>query len=333
MSVWSLVAITASIVAQPSPRVTKPAALQRDDIVALVAPAGPVDERLYSSVAEVLAGLGLRARSFIVEPRIGYLSAKDDTRASALNRAIRDPSVRAILCMRGGYGTPRILDRIDYTSLRRDPKIIIGYSDITALLIAIHRRTGLVTFHGPMGQDLVTNSRGPLSKFTRTHFREAFTVASPFFADWGNAKSERTLVEGVAEGRLMGGNLSMITATLGTPYEIDTRDTILFIEDVNEKSFRIDRMLAQLRLAGKLDTVRGVILGSFVNCGLESQRVAIPLNTVFRDYLRPLGVPVLEGYPAGHGLRDHATLPFGVRVRLDASSGTLTILEDAVDSR
>ena len=235
MSVWSLLVVAASVTTQPSPRTTKPPALRPDDVIALVAPAGPVDKRLYEQVSQVLTEFGFRSRSFVVEPRVGYLAADDEARVKALNRAIRAPDVRAILCMRGGYGTPRILDRVDYEGLRRNPKIIIGYSDITALLIAVNRQTGLVTFHGPMGQELVTTSRRRVSQFTKLHFRDALTSESASFADWGKSDTRRTLVDGVAEGRLTGGNLSMIAATLGTPYEIKTQGAILFLEEVSEK--------------------------------------------------------------------------------------------------
>ncbi len=308
-----------------------PPALQPGDTIALVAPASSVDTATFKNAATILRDLGFRVVYYPAATRRGYLAADDSTRAGELNAFIRSPDVKAIICMRGGYGTPRILDKVDYNTLRSNPKILVGYSDITALLLAAERHAGLVVFHGPIGADLVSGAKKGFSPFTADHLWPALGGDTSRFSRWGRQPGERfrALVSGEASGRLTGGNLSLVCATLGTPYEIDTRDAILFLEDVNEKAFRIDRMLAQLRLSGKLKTIRGVVLGSFLNCGKE--RDAIPLDTIFHDYFESLGVPVLAGFPAGHGLRDHAMLPLGARVRLDATAGTLSILENIVD--
>ncbi len=311
----------------------KPPALRRGDRIALVAPAGPVDDATVRAVMRALSGQGFEPEPWIPDrPARGYLAADDDARAAAFNGAVRDPEVRAILCLRGGYGTPRILDRIDFAALRADPKIVIGYSDITALLIAVQRRAGLIAFHGPVGRELVAKGSAD-SPLTKAYLWDALRGETSEFGAWGKraTKRLRAIAPGRAEGTLTGGNLSLVAATIGTPYEIDTRGAILFLEDVNEKAFRIDRMLAQLRLAGKLANVRGVVLGSFTGCGRESG--AISLGEVFRDYFVPLGVPIVEGFPSGHGLRDHVTLPFGARVRLDAGALTLTLLESPVAPR
>ena len=313
--------------------IVRPPALRPGATIALVAPAGPIDDALVRRAREVLRDRGFEVKIWLPDSkRRGYLAADDVARAEMLNGAIRDPQVRAILCLRGGYGTPRILDRIDYSALRAQPKAIVGYSDITALLNAIRTKTGLVTVHGPMAREL-TGPRGP-SPFTEQHLLELLqtTDRSKIAAKpWGRVPGRplKALVGGVAEGRLAGGNLSLLVATLGTPYAVDTEGTILFLEDVGEYSFRIDRMLAQLRLAGKLAKVRGVVLGSFSGCGPKNSS-SLPLRRVFLDYFAGLNVPVVEGFPAGHALYDHVALPLGVRARLDADSGTLTLLEPAV---
>ena len=316
--------------AKTTPLPRRAPALRPGDTVGLVAPAGAIAESVFDQVASRLARRGFSVISFIATPRRGYLAADDPSRLDALNRAIHASEVKAILCMRGGYGTPRLLDGVDYEALKKNPKIIIGYSDITALLTAIQRRTGIVVFHGPMGQEFVGVSGPNLTPRARDYFWKTLSGDMPPSPSWVKPPRVRSLVDGVAEGRLTGGNLSMISSTLGTPYEIDTREAILFLEDVNEKSFRIDRMLAQLRLAGKLREVRGIILGSFVNCGPAGNK-SLSLNDVFLDYFYALGVPVVQGYPAGHGLRDHLVLPLGETVRVDATRATISILHRPVD--
>jgi muramoyltetrapeptide carboxypeptidase len=309
--------------------------LRKGDTIGLVAPASPIP----GDIVRAATG-NLERRGFAVKlapgagEKRGYLAGSDATRADDLNALLRDPSVKAILCLRGGYGSPRILDRIDYDALRRDPKIIIGYSDITALLLAVQRQAGVVAFHGPMGGEW--GGRG-ITPFSEKYFWDAFTASSPLFADWGGErahgmKEPTTLVPGSAEGILTGGNLSVLCSLLGTPYELDTRGAILFLEDVSERPFRIDRMLNQLRLAGKLREARGVLLGAFTSCEDPNPSSSLSLGEVFTDYFVPLGVPVLADYPAGH-VPDQATLPIGVRVRLDATARKLSLLESPVSGR
>jgi muramoyltetrapeptide carboxypeptidase len=263
--------------------------------------------------------------------RRGYLAADDKTRAAELNAFFLDKSVKAILCLRGGYGSPRILDRLDYDAIRQNPKIFIGYSDITALLNGIHTKTGLVSFHGPMAKEF-SIGKG-LTPYTEKYFWPAFTPESKLFADWGGAGPKgrshlKTLAGGKAEGVLVGGNLSVLTCTIGTPYEARSRDCILFLEDVSETPFRIDRMLNQLRLSGMLGRYKGVILGSFTGC-LPLRGSGIGLLDVFDHYFEKLGVPVLSGYAAGHQ-PDQATLPIGARVRLDATAKKVSLIETPV---
>jgi len=333
MPLPAIFTLTLVLAGQSAEQTLKPPALRRGDTIGLVAPASPLAEaRTRAAVTN------LQKRGFIVRversgKRRGYLATSDEARASALNRLIHDPAVKAIVCLRGGYGSPRILDRIDYAALVKQPKIIVGYSDITALLIAVRQKTGLVTFHGPMGNEL--GAKRGLSPFTEKYYWEALrNPATPLLTDWGGERSGGmrapiTIVGGEAEGVLVGGNLSVICSTMGTPYEIDTRDCILFLEEVSEKPFRIDRMLNQLRLAGKLQQARGILLGSFPGCKARDAE-ELALSEIFMDYFAPLGVPVLYEFPAGH-VPDHAILPFGVKMKLDAIAGRLTILEPPVE--
>ena len=314
----------------------KPVPLRKGDTIGLVAPASPIPAETVRAATQ-----NLERRGFAVKlapgsgEKRGYLAGSDATRADDLNALLRDPSVKAVLCLRGGYGSPRILDRIDYEALRRDPKIIVGYSDITALLLAVQRQAGVVAFHGPMGGEWGVG-RG-ITPFSEKYFWDAFTSSSPLFADWGGdrahgMKEPTTLVPGSVEGILIGGNLSVLCSLLGTPYELDARGAILFLEDVSERPFRIDRMLNQLRLAGKLREARGVLLGAFTSCEDPNPASSLSLGEVFTDYFAGLGVPVLADYPAGH-VPDQATLPIGIRVRLDATARKLSLLEPPVSGR
>jgi muramoyltetrapeptide carboxypeptidase len=303
----------------------RPQKLRAGDMVALVAPAGPLASPEELERAEkIVRTLGLVPR---VMPgaslQLGYLAGSDERRAADFNEAVRDPQVRGIFALRGGYGTMRILDRIDYDACRRDPKVILGYSDLTALLNVITQRTSVVTFHGPVAA---------LSDFTENEvawLRAAVMSAEPLGTLC--VPDARVLSGGVAKGRLAGGNLSLITALVGTPHEIDTAGTILVIEDVDEAPYRIDRMLTQLRLSSALNSVAGIVAGGFTNCDVpEDHRYAgLRLADVLADRLRDLGVPVLLDLPVGH-IEEQWTLPLGAMASLDTEERSLTITESAV---
>ncbi|CAK17474.1 S66 peptidase family protein [Pseudomonas entomophila] len=287
-----------------------PKALPDNACFAIVAPAGPA--RVDADKArQWFERRGYRCRLYPgVSQADGYLAGSDQQRLQDLHDAFRDPGIDAILCMRGGYGSMRLLDALDLELIRRHPKPLIGYSDITALHTAINRYSGLVTFHGAMlNADLLGDKLEP-------------TVGSLFEQLGGQlGKGDEighpaafpltTVVPGVASGRLMGGNLSMLGATMGSLAEIDTRDSILFIEDVNEPLYRVDRLLTQLRLAGKLEGVRGVLVGDFAGITVAS------LTPLLLDIFGPLGVPVLAGWRSGH-CNPNVCLPLGARVQLDA---------------
>ena len=312
----------------------KPPALKPGDTIAFIAPAGPAElaalvdykKRLEKGGYKVLFQEGIEHR------KSNYLGGTDEQRADELNAMIRDPKVRAIFPVRGGYGLTRILDRVDYADLQRDPKIITGFSDLTGLHLAIASKARVITFHSPMPMYDLWKEDKPEFKFEAVSFRRAvfadqykpgengYTVAVP-------AESKPVkLVGGVARGRLLGGNLTLICSTLGTPYAIQPKGVILFVEDVNEAPYRVDRSLSQLRLAGVLDAVAGVVVGSFSS---KDPGDAKELDRVLREYFGALKAPVVMNFPVGH-TPWNATLPEGGNVELDADKAVLRLLENPV---
>jgi len=311
-----------------------PPALKPGDTIAFVAPAAPAEMPPLLEYAARLekAGYKVRFPKGIEGRKSGYLGGTDDERAAELNAAIRDRTVRGIFPVRGGYGLTRILDRLDYAALRADPKVITGYSDLTALHLAVARHARVVTFHSPMPmRDLWQGDKAEFA-FAAASFRRAvfadqfktgevgYTIATP--PDAPPSK----LVGGTARGRLLGGNLTLICSTLGTRYAIEPKGAILFVEDVNEAPYRVDRSLSQLRLAGVLGAVAGVVVGSFTS---KDAAEAAGLDRVLREYFGALKVPVLMNFPVGHTPRN-TTLPHGARVELDADRGTLRVVENPV---
>lgn len=305
----------------------RPPRLRPGARVALVAPAGPLAEdaveralrRVRAWGWEPLLGEHARARH-------GYLAGTDEQRAADLNAALRSPDNDAIWCLRGGYGTMRILERADWEALAERPRPLVGFSDITALHLAARRR-GVVSFHGPHP------AVADLPPFAERGLLRALTVPDPggllpFPA--GGPDHAITLAGGVAEGPLVGGNLALLAATVGTPFAMRARGAILFLEEVGEPVYRVDRMLSQLLLAGALDGVAGVAIGAFSECPDPPDAGLPAAEEVLLDRLRELNVPVASGFPFGH-VPDNWTLPVGVRARLDADAGTLELLEAAVN--
>lgn len=265
--------------------------------------------------------------------RLGFLAGSDEQRAADVMELFADPQVRALVCVRGGYGSARIAPLLDYGFIAQHPKIFTGYSDLTALLCALSRRAGLVAFHGPMlAADF---ARRRASKFTLRSFLRTLTQAKApgSILEGYSGPPVKILRTGLASGPLVGGNLSVLCATLGTPYEPSFQGAILFLEDVGEAPYRIDRMLTQLAHAGRLQQLAGIAIGVNTNCvdtraslGREYRQ---SVEDVILERLSPLQIPVVAGLPFGH-IRNHATLPVGVEATLDAVHGDLTITEAAV---
>ena len=300
------------------------------DTIGVIGPASPVREEgsLERAIA-YLKELGFKVKlGESAGARYGHLSGTDEVRARDLNAMFADPQVDAILCTRGGYGTMRILDRLDYDLIRANPKLFIGFSDITALHIAFQEKCGLATVHGPMATRW--SAEFP-DGFTRPAFERVVMRPEPAgeLINAPDYPARATVNPGSAEGILVGGNLSLIAGTIGTPYEINTKDRILFIEEVGERTYCVDRMMTQLRLAGKFDDCAGVVFGDFCDCPVEYPEFGLTLEQVIRDCAAPCGKPMFTGLQAGH-VSPKLTLPLGVRVRMDADACSLTILEGAV---
>jgi muramoyltetrapeptide carboxypeptidase len=312
----------------------RPPRLKPGNRISLIAPAGPLLESDdLTRASELCRALGYEpVTGKNAYRRHGYFAGTDDDRLSDLNGALQDPSIDAIWCIRGGYGSIRLLDQVDYGALTRRPKPVIGFSDATALLNAVTRLTGMVTFHGPV-------ARASMPKFTRTHFERVLT-ASEVPGRLGRlpqpegvlvAQQNRivTLCRGVAEGPLAGGNLSLLQCLIGTPYFPELVGAILVLEDVGEDLYRVDRVLAHLRLIGALRRLAGIVVGRFTDLERSGGDGARGFDEVLADYFEPLGIPVAYGFPVGH-IDAQWTLPLGIRARLDADAGEVDLLEPAV---
>jgi len=304
--------------------------LKYGDTIGFIGPSGAVrtEGTIERAVAET-EKMGFRVKLGESCGQVyGYLSGTDEVRARDVNSMFLDDEVDAVFCLKGGYGTMRMLDLLDYEAIRKHPKIFVGYSDITAMHIAMLEKADLVTFHGPMP---VSNwSDGPMEAFTRDSLFNTL-MSDGAFGEIVNpvGYEKKTVNPGVCEGQLVGGNLSLIVGLLGTPYELNTKNRILFIEDVGEKTYAIDRMLTHLRLAGKFDDCAGVVLGDFKNCEMEYPGYSFSIEEIVKDVVVPCGKPVFSGLQSGH-CTPKLTLPFGVNCRMDADACMLTVLEPAV---
>jgi muramoyltetrapeptide carboxypeptidase len=315
------------------PALLKPPRLRPGDTVGLFASANATFLRAELEIAtESLSALGLKVKQGAhLLDRYGYFAGRDRDRAADVNALFADPGIKGVMAIRGGWGSARVLPFLDYDLIRRNPKVLMGYSDLTAILNAVHARTGLVTFHGPVGVSTWT-------PFSVEHMRrvlfdgEAPTLANPVEVKDTLVQVEdrvQTIVPGVARGRLLGGNLTVLTSIVGTTYLPDWDGAILFIEDVREQIYRIDRMLTQLALAGILGRLRGVVFGKCTRCDPGEGYGSLTLEEVFDDHLKPLGVPAWQGAMIGH-VDEQWTVPIGLSAEIDAGRGTLKLLEPAV---
>jgi muramoyltetrapeptide carboxypeptidase len=312
-------------------KLLKPFRLRRGDVIGLIAPASaPSTPRKVELAARYLEGLGYRVKlGAHVNARHGYFAGTDAERASDLNAMLNDSHVKAIFALRGGYGTPRLLPFVDYRAVRRQPKIVVGYSDLTALQLALFQRTGLVTFSGPMAAVELWQRPDP---YTEEHFWRLLT-SNRKIGVLPNPRGHMAVSRhgGRAEGRLLGGNLSLLVSNLGTPFSPSYRNALLALEDVREHFHRIDRMFTQLRNAGVLSQISGLLLGHFTRCApSDPDEPHLSLRQVFEEALRWVNSPTIEGFQYGHIPRQ-LTIPLGVRARLDADRGKVEVLESAVE--
>jgi len=314
----------------------KPKHLAPGDTVAVIAPSSPFEWPAFEKGLEALRGLGLNVihpslteekNSAAKQSIIPFLFGSDDERLDALHAAFCDKQVKGIFCARGGYGSMRLLSRLKPEVLTQNPKIFVGYSDLTALLNCLVTNYSLVCFHGPVVAKDLDRIKFPKTleslAATLMHVETSWQIDPKDF----QSKDVEILSPGEARGILVGGNLSMICATLGTDFEIQTDRKVLFLEEIGERPYRVDRLLQQLKIAKKLQKVSGIIFGDFVNCH-ETNGGPDPLEIV-RQVVKDLKVPILYGFPAGH-CAEKATLPLGINVEIDANRGVLRFLESGV---
>lgn len=315
-------------------RLIKPPRLRFGDTIGLVAPGGHTSEEAIARASAKIATLGFKVREGAnLRAVFGNYGGSVQQRCDDLHAMFRDPEVKAIWCIRGGSGCISLLSSLDYRLMRAHPKILIGYSDITALHLALHRHAGLVSFHGPVA------SSG-FSDYSNRHMLAVLMDPQPSYTiPMAPENAERALAEphfavrtathGQATGALMGGNLSMVSALAGTPYAAGYRKALLFLEEVNEAPYRIDRWLTQLDLAQGLRHAAGVMVGICDNCVPQDDEPSLTLAETLDLHLKPLLVPAVSGYSFGH-IRNQFTLPIGITARLDTLRQTVTLLEPAV---
>ena len=318
----------------PARAPVKPRRLKAGDVVGLVAPASAIFLSEDIEIAQDLVrALGLEPRlGAHVRDRHGYLAGRDEDRAADVNGFFADPGVKGVLAIQGGWGCARVLPLLDWDTLAAHPKVLAGYSDVTALHCGLNARTGLVTFHAP-----VALSKWP--PFSVEHFRrvvmdgEAVEMVNPTHDPQKSLVNQetrtRTITPGRAQGRLVGGNLTILTSLVGSSYVPSLDGACLFLEDTNEQIYRVDRMMTQLGLAGLLGGIRGFVFGSCQKCEPGEGYGSLTLEEAIDEHVRPLGVPAFQGAMIGHQPRQF-TVPIGIEVELDADAGTLRMLEPAV---
>ncbi|MBU5591693.1 LD-carboxypeptidase [Clostridium sp. MSJ-4] len=295
--------------------------LEFGDTIAVVAPAGFEDNSLIDEKISIISSLGFNIkRAEHLYNKYGYLAGQDIDRAKDVMDAFLDDSVKAIICFRGGYGSLRILPYLNFEIIRKNPKIFMGFSDITALLNAIYEKSSLITFHGPMINSDMMNIYN-LKSFVNTLMKnsDTFEIINP------KTNMMRFYGSESADGILVGGNLSLICSTLGTDYEIDTKDKILFIEDVDEEPYKIDRMLTQLKLCNKLSECKGFIVGDFIDCH-SSNSMSFSLEEVLKKDLLSFNKPTVIGISSGHG-STNLILPIGARCKINTNEKKIEICE------
>ncbi|MBT8399184.1 MAG: LD-carboxypeptidase [Rhodothermia bacterium] len=313
--------------------VVKPPRLKAGDTVGIVSPSGiTYDPDQVNIFSESLAAIGLQARvGDHALDRWGYLAGADADRAGEINRMFEDTGIAAIFTLAGGWGAARLLPLIDFDLVRRNPKIVLGFSDVTSLLLAMYARSGLVTFHGPTGNSTWNSFT---TNYVKRLLFDAQQVVYENPTDSGDnltqvANRIWTITPGTVRGRLIGGNLTVLSSIIGSKFLPEWDDHILFLEDVGEDVYRIDRMLTQLKLAGVLDKLAGFVFGRCSRCQPDSSYSSFTLKEVLADHVAPLGIPAFHGSMIGH-IRDKFTVPVGAMAEIDAASGRIKLTESAV---
>ncbi|GAA0075891.1 LD-carboxypeptidase [Clostridium sp. CTA-5] len=303
----------------------KPKPLKPGDKIALIAPSSPTSEEIVKLSVKSMENLGLKVVvGESCKSHYGYLSGSDKIRARDINYMFADKSISGIFAIRGGYGSVRLLDKLDYKMIKKNPKIFSGYSDVTAIHNVLNQKCDFITFHAPMPATEICKG---LDEYTLEYFKNNMFKSEPL----GTLKNietlkMKTLYTGKASGRLTGGNLSLICSTIGTEYEIDTKGKILFLEDVDEYLYKIDRMLLQLKQSNKFKEANGIILGSWNDCVAPKGKESLTLKEIFEELILPENKPIIYDICCGHCLPT-MTLPLGAKVNMDANRQEIRVLE------
>lgn len=310
----------------PDTKKLKPKALKSGDTVAITSPAGAVwDEAQVDIFAGILKSFGFNVvLGKTLKEKNGYFAGPDELRAKELNDLFADKKINGIFCMKGGWGCARLLDKLNYNIIKENPKVFIGFSDITALLVAITQKTGLITYHGPVGNS-------GWNDYTKNAFINITqqTKAYTFDANPAGEDTITTIHSGKASGELWGGNLTVLTSIIGSGYLPDWKGKILFLEEAKEEPYSIDRMLTQLKLNGVLNSVSGIVFGKCTKCLAEEPQKSFTLIEVVNQHLKPLGIPVFFGAMIGH-IENKLTVPLGIVANIDADKGTISLTESSV---
>lgn len=311
-------------------KIVKPQKLSKGDLIGIISPASsPEDTTKINSGVKYLEGLGYKVEvGKNVGKSYGYLAGSNEERLEDLHYMFKKKEIKAIICVRGGYGSPRILDKIDYKLVAHNPKIFVGYSDITALQLAFLEKTGMVSFAGPM---LAVDFADDINPFTEEMFWALLTSNKKFGkVDPPGDEKIFHITNGNSKGRLAGGNLSLITSLVGTEFLPSMKDKILFLEETGELPYRIDRMLNQLKLSRILSQINGAILGAFTDCNeTDPSKKTLTLGEVISDYFGKLDVPVVYNFKHGH-IKENITIPFGIMANINASKNYVEIIESTV---
>lgn len=308
----------------------KPSKLKKGDTIGLIAPGSYISQDQLDESIKNFEELGYKVKyNNIILDKYGYLAGFDKERAKDIHSMFLDDEVKAIVAVRGGYGCARLLPYLDYNLIKENPKILMGYSDVTSLLYALYSKTGLVCFHGPVGIST-------FNEYSLKHMNNTIATINEKYEMKNLSEDDdkiHIIKNGVAEGVLVGGNLSIVVSMIGTEYDIDTENKIIFLEDIGEEPYRIDRMLTQMRQNGKFDNCSGIALGVFRRCDVDPDdpefENSLTLQQVFEDRLGDLGIPVIYGMSFGH-IANKFNLPFGVKAKLDTYNKKITLLESPV---
>lgn len=309
-----------------TPALLKPKALKPGDTIAISSPAGAVwDEAQVEKFSGIVKSLGFKVKpGQTLKEKFGYFAGSDELRAKELMEFFTDKEVAGIFCMKGGWGCARLLDKLDYEVIRQNPKVLMGFSDITALLLAIYAKTGLVTFHGPVGNS-------GWNEFSVDYIRRVLLEKNKFIYAYPSVDDDKpyTITPGKATGKLAGGNLTVLAGIIGSGYLPEWKNKILFLEEAKEEPYSIDRMLTQLKLAGVLNEISGFVFGKCVKCLAEEPHKAFLFKEVLEQHIKPLNIPAYYGAMIGH-IENKYTVPLGIEAQIDAAKHELRLLEPAV---